>query len=338
MATYYVDNVLGDDGNSGTGTTEAWATFSRLMSGLTTGNHDVVYVKGGSTYTEPLVITVDGGYNEFISFEGYTGTPGDGGKITIAPTSGVNCGSFSGTANNWSIRNVIFDATNVSDDAFYMPGSRTAMYYNCEFNNSAADGLQTILAFIYKCSADNNSAHGFNTPMSLALYCTATNNGGRGISVTQGGHALYSIAYNNTSENIYATPSGFQPALALGCVTDGGGTSTYGIRVSNAGCFVSAINNIAVNSAIGIDVGANYPNALLENNIAYNNTANFGTYTGTTNIVSDPLFVDETGNDYRLGTGSPGINAGIGINENSNGTDIGAYQSQDAGTKVIVTG
>ena len=83
MTTYYVDGAVGNDGNAGTseGAGNAWATIDHAMNTVAAG--DKVFVKATGTYSETPVMDTVGASNNPITFEGYTTTPGDNGKVTV---------------------------------------------------------------------------------------------------------------------------------------------------------------------------------------------------------------------------------------------------------------
>ena len=144
--TYYVDNVLGNDGNAGTseGAGNAWQTIQHAADNANTAG-DIVYVKNtGSNYTFAAVCDLDtnsGSATSPISFIGYTTTPGDNGRPTIVQTGGINH-LFNGNADYLVFKNFIMNATGVGYDVMYMSGSTNCNYENVKFYNGARYGLQ----------------------------------------------------------------------------------------------------------------------------------------------------------------------------------------------------
>ncbi len=341
MATYYVDNTETGANNGGAGN-DAWQTFASMMSNPP-ASHDVIYVKGGTDYDEPLNITVNGGYSEYILLEGYTTTPGDGGKATIAPSSGTNCCTFASGISNWQLKNLVFDAINVSDDAVVIL-DRAGFFVNCEFNNSAGAGIDAgaVQTFV-RCSASGNAGHGFDCGSNTTMiFCSADTNGADGIHIQDGGQCHYCVAWGNTSYNIYIQSGGYgTAAVSVGSVTDGDSSTTTGMWLRpNANCTVG-INNINYDNTNGLENGGAISSngAHGECNLSYGNTTNFVTLEAETDITSAPDFVDEVNGDYRLSDNSSARNAGADARGTSgSGMDIGAYQSIDAGTRKIIIG
>ena len=101
----------------------------------------------------------------------------------------------------------------------------------------------------------------------------------------------------------------------------------YGIAVGNGSSSIIK-NNIIVDC---LDEGiAIYGSSSISYNNLYNNTVNYkGCSAGTEDISADPLFFNPPGEDYRLGAGSPCIDAGDPDTQynDSDGTrnDMGAY-------------
>jgi hypothetical protein len=74
-ATYYVDNTNGSDGNSGTSSSAAWQSLSKV-NGFAFNPGDVVNFKRGGTWTGTLTISRSGVNGNPITFQDYgTGNP-----------------------------------------------------------------------------------------------------------------------------------------------------------------------------------------------------------------------------------------------------------------------
>ena len=81
MATYYVSDATGNDGDTGLTELLAWATIDHAMNTVVAG--DKVWVKADGDYTETATIDTIGTNVSPIVFAGYTSTPRDGGQATI---------------------------------------------------------------------------------------------------------------------------------------------------------------------------------------------------------------------------------------------------------------
>ena len=339
MATYYVDNVTGSDGNSGTGTTEAWVTIQQAANTVAAG--DTVYVKGGSGYSEAVEFTTVGSSSNVITFEGYTTTPGDGGLAELDGGSSLSSGIYNATLSycNWIIRN--FEVHDYTDTGISIPQSDNVCIENCIVYGNGSAGIQS----------DNDTS---------LIRCKIYNNGGRGAQIDNDGIVIFCEVYNNSSHGLYLQPK----TIVYGCevygnvndnvffnnagtvissTIDGDGkTSTNGINLNNNLGLVS-INNIIYDCGTGINgysetISLNYG----ENNILYNNTTDYSNWPSrcqASDITSAPSFTDEANGDYTLASDSPARNAGADVSgTGSTGMDIGAYQSIDAGTRKIIIG
>jgi hypothetical protein len=90
MATYYVSAATGSDADSGLTEALAWLTVDKAMNTVTAG--DKVWVKADGNYAELVTIDTAGTATTPIVFEGYTTTPGDGGRATITGSGArANC-------------------------------------------------------------------------------------------------------------------------------------------------------------------------------------------------------------------------------------------------------
>jgi len=114
MATYYVDVAVGNDSNLGTseGAGNAWASIGKACQ-TATADGDVVWIKAsgeyvaedGSTDSIGQVITA----TNYIIFEGYTTTPGDGTFACVTLNAGTNAlANCLSTSLSWQPMNYTF--------------------------------------------------------------------------------------------------------------------------------------------------------------------------------------------------------------------------------------
>jgi len=71
------------------------------------------------------------------------------------------------------------------------------------------------------------------------------------------------------------------------------------------------------------------PETLWRNNIIYSEQA--PSIDGKGNLIGNPIFADFAGEDYHLGTGSPAIDGGKGLDADGSTADIGMYGGVRAG-------
>lgn len=114
---------------------------------------------------------------------------------------------------------------------------------------------------------------------------------------------------------------------------------TSGILFDESSSGIVASNNIT-NCSIGIDIGADSsPVSIFTNNFYGTTTQWYGADTTSSgNFDADPLYVDQTGRDYMLQSGSPDIGAGLETYDNyfidfrgasradASPSEVGAYE------------
>ncbi len=131
-ATYYVDDAAGADTNSGTSTSAAWKTVTRVNAqSLLPG--DTVKFKGGETFSGRITLTQSGASGNPITIDSY-GT----GRATISSVGdhglqAVNQGYI-------TVRNLIFTGDKTTfKSAVYMKAD-TADYYAIKLENITVSG------------------------------------------------------------------------------------------------------------------------------------------------------------------------------------------------------
>jgi len=343
MTTYYVDAATGD--NDDTGRTEllAWATIQYAVTNSSNGDH--VYIKASADYTETVACT-EAASNSWRTYEGYTSTPGDGGKATIDATGETyGLSAYNGMPpphnlyNRWE--NIIVE--NASGAGIGFGTTVHVALINIESNNNGGYGFSVSApSTIVNCSASSNTGYGFAGAGALVACSSAVGNSTTGFYYPYSMFGCESIS--NSTYGIQCGGGGY-PAILIGNTIDGDSKdTTTGISTPALQYFV-AINNIIYDCATGISQGAStWRSNYVANNLLYSNTTNFTNVTDEhDNLTTDaPAFTDEAGGDYTLASGSAARNAGADASGTSSpGMDIGAHQSADAGgggSRVIITG
>lgn len=202
------------------------------------GNYPRVNMKNDATYSTTVQITPTGA---FLTVQGYTNYPGDGGRATIdwgtlATDPLVNIpandcilvdligksSATTGSGSMWFTANqrAIFlrcTATGARGNGFSLGNSGNRIFeceaYNCNTSNTLGAGgfVNTSQCLINRCISTNNKGHGFVSLASAAdhrySYCIANGNSQSGFAL--GGVSLIEIiacdAYNNGESGIVIT-------------------------------------------------------------------------------------------------------------------------------------
>ena len=202
MTTYYVDGLVGSDTNDGLAEgagpvgspvgspipSGAWKTFANAMSiGSVVVGGDTIFVKASTTYTGQLpTLTNYGSFALPIIMQGYTNTPGDGGRVTVS--GGTYVMRTGATTPYWKISNFIL--TGASSHGFYVQNNAAIFWENCVFTGNGGHGTHGSGQRFYSCVFSLNSLAG-NSGAVYMVGCTMTGNGQEGV------YAAPSIFMNN---------------------------------------------------------------------------------------------------------------------------------------------
>ena len=343
---YYVDVATGNDANSGLDSDVAWATIEKGMETVAAG--DKVWVLAG-TYTAEHGSTgaigslvTAGGSTTPIVFEGWNGVStgthtGDGTMGCVILDCGPNAlvnGLILTGESYYVIK--FFRVTGASGNGFSAATLTRSALYMCKANNNGGIGLTYgANTAAVGCLAENNTGHGIYA--LEAINCISRTNTQWGIVGGTDSHFIGCSVTNNGNTQML---SGFRSTV-YACTIDGGNTDK---GIDEARSYSHILNTIIFDCTNGITGTAGSEElAISLYNIYYSNTNNVVNWpTDPSDVFGDPLFVDAANNDYRLGTGSPALAAGldVGVIDGITSTsyiDIGALQAQPTGgTTVIV--
>ena len=349
MPTYYVDGAVGNDTNLGTseGAGNAWATIQYASDNIAAG--DKVFIKASASYAEAVTVTTLAAYDNSIIWEGYTTTPGDGGKITMDGGGSLLRGIFSASTQLYSYMFFNIIVTDYTSVGVFATAADSVYFENCDFtgNGNAGADVDQYCRFV-NCTFTGNSSDGVRSDYYTQFWgCTAHTNGGDGFYNT-----LYEIAYGNVSYN--NTGQAFGGSLGGNWInnTIDGENSGTGFELTGSWTRFSIVNNIVYDCALGVDGSGAAKwearqvsiNNLMNSNTVDYEASSFRSGIGFSDISDAPGFTDEGGDDYTLASDSAARNAGADASGMSSpGMDIGAHQSEDAGSgggggKVIITG
>lgn len=320
MTTYYVDTAVGNDANAGTseGAGNAWATIQKALDTVAADDH--VYIKATGNYAGGNLLKTAGGTSTTICFEGYTSTPGDGGKITIDATGstyGVSENTVT-TSAHYMFRNI--KIINATSHGWYFPGCDINMYQNCEANNNGGNGwLVDRTCYFSGCRAKGNTLVGFFMDISSAVYkCEAGNNGSQQFDIGSSLGCVGNLAYGADGSHALFNSGG---GLCLQNTFDGEGQANIDAYENGGASILYIMDNIFHDVGSGTGYCCNlsgtlYGTAMIDNNLfsSVTNKYDVTRTPGTPNDIDAAAgFSDEANDDYTLDAASAAVGAGIPV-------------------------
>jgi parallel beta-helix repeat protein len=233
----------------------------------------------------------------------------------------------------------------------------SATITNCTISNNHGGGIYcSDSSTITNCTITGNSAAGYYG-----------NGGGINVASNSSPAIRNCTISNNTANGFFGGVGGgidirsnASPTIT-NCTITGNSASDYGGGINIASNATPTITNCTIsgNSAVGYSgsgggINCSTSSPTITNTILWDNTAKVegdelyvttgspvvtycdvkGGYSGLGNIDADPLFVDDTGSDYHLMTGSPCIDIGTVIGAPAD--DIDGNVRPAAGTGVDI--
>jgi len=328
MATYYASTAVADGDTTTAGTEGDPCSFRRGVVSLATTAGDILYVKdAGGTWNaadSDISVTSTGTFSAPILVEGYTTTPGDGGRPTInlAATRQISHNA------NWRIwRNL--NITNGAR-AFRLIGASSGSVFDAivatgqtgeSWGQNASNSGEARL-FI-RCFSIN-AANGFQLDASRSermVLCGAINPTGYGIRIgtgSYGGNLHYCFVHK-------AGGDGFDlrgPSLMVNCVAN----RCAGDGVTLAASQMATLINCGLtdNGGWGVDGAATSSVTLL--NCGLN-----GNTSGTVNTtnVTQPVAVGTVTTAPSYTAGNPGTATDVNL------TIAGSSPWAEAGIKLL---
>ena len=360
-ATYYVATT-GDDASPGT-ISAPFRTIAKGVSVMRPG--DALYIRAG-TYAE----SVDTNYMNIPS--GAAGIPtviSAYQNEVVTVHGGVGVGNRSYVTFN----GLVVDGQGVRGTVGINASSHITVS-NCEIKNSIYDGIQfsyslgSLPSFVTidRCRIhDNGNPETLTPAQHHGIYVIGTNstftnnviynNSGSGIQQYDAGQGLDNNVYANNilyDNNTWSTHGLYNLQLGAGDNTLAYNNVIYNTNAEQyaSNClgvrFISPTNTKVYNNTIsgcdvGVEVGSDSSHATIKNNIIYQASTNIwdsGTSTIlSTNLTTDPKFIDTASNNFHLQPSSLAINTGLSLPEvpcdfNGNARpaggayDIGAYE------------
>lgn len=318
MTTYYVDGAVGSDLNDGLaeGAGNAWATLQKAADTVTVAG-DTIYVKNSAAYNEQLLLRFRGDATNRILWEGYSSTPGDGGKVIVdGQSTRAYCVETNISFDQlWFVfKNFIF--RNATSHGINLGAKWATVFHNCEFLNNGGTGCATNRQSLYlDCVSANNGDDGFSIAVDgYAVGCIAYNNVGTQISLSSDCVAYKCLAYGIAGSDIEA---GIRAQIILACTSDGENVAnSVGLFINNVAGLIG--DCIAYDCQKGIKLSpSSWPlvyagyNLLNSNVLNYDSTSQHAGVYFQNDVYGAPGFNDEASGDYTLSDTSAALNAGI---------------------------
>lgn len=322
----------------------AFTTIQRGADVVQAG--EAIHVKASTNYGEIVTLPSLGHASSYITIEGYTATPGDGGIATNDGTDSLGNGFVCGAGSfHYVLRNL--RATQFTSSGFIGTASDYITLINCRGDNNGANGVyfdDNIL--FWRCHFHDNVDDGIKVDSYVTcIDCILADNGLDGLEANSG-TVIGSLFKSNGGNGINFLLSGRN--IVYNCTIDGNGkTTTVGVNLSPSydsvqRCIVNTLVYDCTTGMAGHAAGAG--KRVSSHNLVNNNTAdynNFGTDDGEQ--TGAPQFVNEGAGDYTLGSGSPAKNAGCDCREapgayNFTATepDIGALGNVEVGSGLLM--
>lgn len=327
----------------------AWATLKTPMGFITgsatnsSGNITRVNVKSGTTYNVTSSSAITYNQSGVVWLQGYTSSPGDGGRPTIdGGSSGASYIVFTigSSATHLIMKDLIFSNNGSTGSArilSFTSGAVRIIVDRCTTTGGKGSGFHNAAAqtTFYECEAyANNSSNTANdggfSASALTTYfrCLSYSNSGNvnnGFSVS--GNTIFAdcIASTNGQHGFFTTSSNtlFQFYNCTAHKNTGNGFYFNGIAcISLENCLSCNNSTYGVNSAVTTGFGI-IRNCAFYNNTsgATNNTGNF-LVAGTITLTNNDMINPDNGNFAPLNATL--INAGRGnfINSSLSSTPL----------------
>lgn len=330
-ATKYVDNVNGDNGNTGDSEAQAYADLATALAAIT-GGGNTIYLQAGSPYvytaTETFPSGLKGdttdGVNRII---GYTTTPGaaDGMPIITSATNSANL--FTVNDNDyWDFHHLKFTHT-ASTRGIALFGSTSGAFpigfYDCVFDGvaSATGTSQTNELIFSRCEIANcTGTNAVNIRNRGVFYaCRIHDNDGNGIAgnngVTNTMVIINCVVVDNGGHGLLMTTSVTYQLIVTSSILSNNGSDGINIPATTGVPAIALNNNIIYgNGGEGIDIDdeqgvvdaaklINYGNAFGGNTSG--NYSGISAGEGELALTADP-FVDSASGNYNINSTSGG--------------------------------
>lgn len=326
------DDVAAGDDNTGDWTSSdgPLQTLDAAMNAVVAADDTLFYCISGADYVDAAIDTAVTSLQNTCTFEGYTTTPGDNGRITM---KGILTDTIA-TRINYCFKNIIFDAEDARANCVTL-SSYEIMFRNCDFISGTSNNVTVAQAsWFWDCYFEGSGADGVACGALGAFFnCRFYNNALMGIDGSSTVLCWNCTFFSNGTNGIDAAAANESHIIAINCTIDGDDKDTVvGIYKNPAYRGMVAIINCIVYDCSTGENSVDDERDLLIYNLFNSNTADHsgsGSDQEGTFQTGAPDFVNEVGGaDYTLNAASPAVGTG---HDEDNNMDIGAHQLASGG-------
>jgi hypothetical protein len=316
MTTYWVDDDTGLDADDGLSEADAFKTIQKALDTVAAG--DLVNVKNTNFYDENLTVITSAAVGTKVVLEGYATTPGDGGRVTIQPSGGVDVVDPAATQLYlWSY--FTFDGVNVSAGCFESTSSNFHAFFECVFENAGNRAVNVNDNYLFIRCVFRNCTGGVLTDLDAMFFGCVFHGNGSNVTNLNGDSLYYKcVFYDGPVSQFMRTGH----SRIIACLFDGEAKSGIGgySATSSAPTDEVVIDNIFYDLATALGIpsiaGQQVAKTILYNHFHsntsdYNQTVEPLSWMEDFDSSGDLLFVDETNRDYTLGAASPAKDTAI---------------------------
>jgi hypothetical protein len=305
---YYVDGDNGSDSNTGLSEGQAWATLAYASTTMTYGTITRLNVKAASSAYAANDWNPNNGTNNLLLVQGYTTTPGDGGKPTLQRTTGTYLLTTGHADGNIAFRHLRFEDGNCAVNTYGF-----AWYLQCDFHNASVTGSLSVREdyhYVVGCTFTSTGDQRFATD-ATCKYCLfdGSNMTGQDYMVSRGGPEISDCVFIIKDGcggigNSHNKESRVTRCLFLGDESGTGGRGGTGYEgTTYQGAMTTLTNCVFADLTLGIEAFA-YKGQLVGGNLFYNCGTNTGSITSKIKlqdfVVSEHPVPRRASGDYRI--------------------------------------
>ena len=271
---YYVDGDSGSDSNTGLSEGQAWATLAHASTTMTYGTITQLNVKVASTAYAADDWDPNNSSNNYLIVQGYTTSPGDGGKPTLQRTTGTALLTTGHADGNIAFRHLRFEDGSCAVNAY-----GRAWYVQCDFHDASVTGSRSVREdyhYVIGCTFTSTGDMQFAAD-ATCKYCLfdGSNMTGQSYMVSRGGPEISDCVFIIKDGcggfgNSHNKTSRLTRCLFLGDESGTGGRGGTGYEGNVfQGAMTTLTNCVFADLTTGIETIV-YGAQLIGNNLFYN--------------------------------------------------------------------